>query len=452
MIRKLFIIVPVLLSLACGLASAPAAETPTAAVVEPVETQPTETVTQPQVTNEAVESAQITTGGAEELVTLQGNKDAAIYSFMAVNNSHFAAFDGQGRLRVVYTDGRTLTLMTRGADGAWMSESVPVTGTQIKSPSIVFANNALHVAWMEGATGSSMRLGYASGSVDAVSGAVNWQAADFGALALSDPQNSIKYLTFAVSNANALFGFTEGTPDVYARFASTLNPASSALTSGLGTLQKSSDITLAAEGDLALRVWEENWDGYGRGQEAHLVYEISRDGGSTWSALNHLLTHETLGGDPSVCITNGAVYVAWQQTLMGSGGIYAAVMPAGASQFQPILFDGQSEPGRVGDGWLVNASCAGGTLALSWEYTKGEYHAKSEHAVASAYILNADSAPQVIYGAVTDASPTDATFDLNSNILLSPDGSQAEVFWATVTESNGKFIFVVKHRTDVIAP
>ncbi|MBK6647375.1 MAG: hypothetical protein IPG44_16780 [Anaerolineales bacterium] len=45
-----FLSILIIASLACGL---PAAETPSAAVVEPVETQPTEAATQPQVQNEA---------------------------------------------------------------------------------------------------------------------------------------------------------------------------------------------------------------------------------------------------------------------------------------------------------------------------------------------------------------------------------------------------------------
>jgi hypothetical protein len=51
-----------------------------------VESPLTETVAQPTGRVEAVESTHITMGNIEEIVTSQGSKDAAIYSFLAVKH------------------------------------------------------------------------------------------------------------------------------------------------------------------------------------------------------------------------------------------------------------------------------------------------------------------------------------------------------------------------------
>ena len=62
-------------------------------------------------------------------------------------------------------------------------------------------------------------------------------------------------------------------------------------------------------------VWEEVWESDDNGQpleignKMNLVFSISEDGGSTWSAADHLLAGDTNshGGDPSVCIDDGVM-------------------------------------------------------------------------------------------------------------------------------------------------
>ncbi|MBI5653063.1 MAG: hypothetical protein HZC40_21845 [Chloroflexi bacterium] len=400
--------------------------------------------------------AQVQAGVVETIDTLAAKQKFDAYTHLAVNNSTSFARDAQNRLRMLYTDQTgALTLLTQSTDGKWTRAPVPThTSSPIKTPALKFDNGKLYAAWIEEVAGAP-HLEFAEGGIDAATGQVTWARSHIGEVALSAPQNAIKFLTFAVTGAGKpILAVTEGNPDIYAHvFTSTGKLQFSPLNSGLGKVSKSSDPAIAADKQLAVIAWEENWAGLGAGREAHLLMRLSRDGGQTWdTAKNLLASGETLGGDPSVCIAGDALYATWQQTVpINKGAIFAARLLPGMSQFELITFAGQTTPGKIGDGWLPNIDCAPSRIAISWEHTTGEYFAKEEHAIATAYLLDANTTPRVVYGTLSNPAPTNASFDLNSHILLSTDGARADVFWVTVAQKNQReFTLTLKHRVDQI--
>jgi len=275
-----------------------------------------------------------------------------------------------------------------------------------------------------------------------------------------DASTEPKYLTMALSTEGALFGFTEGNPDVQGRvFGESGELAMSPLRSGLeqwlpGTYEKSSDVALDAAGDFAVVVWEENWTLMGPGQDANLVFSTSTDGGNTWSPAKHLLdSSPTPGGDPSVfCTADGTTYLAFQKPEpVNLGGIYAARRLPGEEYFSLIDAPGMDTLGRIGSGWLAAIDGLPDRFAVAWEQTDGEYIHKSEHRVAVAFVADANTNPEVTYGPITESPPEDDTsYDLAANVSLAADGDRVDVFWAHLDDDEAPGLNLkLMHRVDL---
>lgn len=117
----------------------------------------------------------------------------------------------------------------------------------------------------------------------------------------------------------------------------------------------------------------------------------------------------------------------------------ARKLPASA-QFELLDF-GNGELGKVSKGWLPNLASnpsVPGRIAVSWERTDGAYFDKWEHQVGMAWIADAGMPqPQLMLGPETTSPPDDtAVYDLNSNVVIAPDGRTVSWVWVNVVETS----------------
>lgn len=386
------------------------------------------------------------------------------YTMVAVNNGHYAAFDPAGALWVVFVGPEGVPVVLQElSQGQWLKHDLgmaahPVNGKRsCRNPGILWGEAlGLSCAWLEqDSENAYVILGQAE--LSEANQPVSWSRHEIASYPFSAEENQAKYLCFDASLETHLLGFTSGQPDLYARtFAEWGELAQSPLSSGLGTMIKSSDITIAAEGNRAILLWEENWSGYGRGQEAHLVFCHSEDGGISWSEPAHVLGEETLGGDPSVCISQGTVFASWHRVTYGPnsgassnfGTIFAAKMAPGESAFSLLELQQAGEPGSVGKGWLPCTGCAGDLVVIAWEASAGAYPDKGTHALAFSS-WDTHELPPVLLGEGVEPTPADdlSLYDSTANVLLHPQGLTLELFWiGVVLLSADQAVLSLKHR------
>lgn len=372
----------------------------------------------------------------EILASISSHDSYNAYVNFAVNNTHFLANDPQGHVYVIFVDqSRNIIVMTRD-NGNWKTQVVTraPAGSNYRNPAIVWSQGKLRAAWL-GLTSGKSDILYAEGIPTSETGIFNWSIKNFATF----PAAGSKYLTLATPDSaySPLAGFTES-GDAQARLYHAGSEATiSPMHSNLGTWKRSSDITIATDSNFLVVAWEEDWSG--SRPKGHLVFAVSRDGGKNWQPTQNLLASgPTLGGDPCLAIANGIAYVAFHKVVIGnSSNIMVARMLPGMSQFEPLDL-GTDEIGKAGKGWLPNIGVDKTNpdrLAVSWERTDGAYFDKWEHRVGVAYILHADENPKLILGPETASPPADTSlYDLNSNIVISPDGETVSFVWVTVKE------------------
>ncbi len=211
-------------------------------------------------------------------------------------------------------------------------------------------------------------------------------------------------------------------------------------------------------------VWEEVWENDDNGQplaigsKMNLVFSISDDGGTTWSEADHLLAGDTHthGGDPSVCIDDGVMYVVYHKDLVpqapGSDVTLARRLP-GQARFQ--LLDVETvKPGVIGRGWLPTIDCNSGRVAVAWEETDSIYMDKYIHRLGVAHIDNAATDASISYTPLGDIDITnEQSYELAMSVTLSEDGQQVDVFWVDVwndlSGTPSAFTATLYHRSEI---
>lgn len=272
----------------------------------------------------------------------------------------------------------------------------------------------------------------------------------------SDFSTGLKYATMTVPEGGSpLYACTQGYPDLHVRVASLdgeldFSPLHSDLYQEIG---KTSDVTLASEGSLVVMVWEEEWIGMGPGISDNLVFRISHDGGVNWSSPKTI--HEggtSPGGDPSVSISNGDVYLVYQRPVKSGGGeIWAARMVAGDTCFRLFGDFGGSVPGWVGPGWLPNIDAQSGAIAISWEHSNLSYFSKDDHRMGVFVVKNAASSLPTVLELEDTSAPTDdsSLYDLVAHVQLGEDLSFVDVFWVRAEWGQGQQVLLtLYHRND----
>lgn len=266
-------------------------------------------------------------------------------------------------------------------------------------------------------------------------------------------------MTIPDSTVSPHIGFTEA-EDSYARmFVSSGESSISPLTSGNPYFDKSSDISIASDSNVVVVVWEENWNV--PGPKSRLLFSISQDGGNSWDPAQELLnTASTLPvvGDPSIVIADSVIYVAFQSSVAPSEShIRVARKFPSMAQFE-LLNLGSIDTGVVGKGWLPNIHARSqhpNKVVVSWERTDGKYFNKWEHRVAVAYICDANQPnPTLLLGPETTSPVNDTLlYDLNSNIIISPNGQTATWVWVNIQEltSNPNLIMTLYFQEDTIS-
>ncbi len=397
----------------------------------------------------------------DTVYSIISDSDYKAYLHTAVNNTHYVTIDDSNRIYFIHTDQAGDMHLKTKLNGNWNDDLIfdATSGSSLKSPSIFWLKGKLHAGWIE-IDDSNARLVYAKGTPSGASGNFDWEVSTLSSL----PQDSLpgmpKYPTMILpdTNFNPLFGFTIGGAgsDIEARVYNSFEQSViSPLRSNLGTWEKSSDLTIAADSNVVIVVWEEDWTV--AIPKARLVFAISTDGGETWGAAKNLLdTGPTLGGDPCVAISNGNFYVVFHKPLIGnSSNIMAARMLAGAENFE-LMDLSTDELGKVGKGWLPNIDICNSfpdRLVISWERTDGRYFDKWEHRVASASITNATGTPQFALGPETISSPSDTSnYELNSNVIIHPDGEKGSLFWVSVHEQSASVVTLTFCNQEFVLP
>jgi hypothetical protein len=392
------------------------------------------------------------------------------YTMVAVNNGHYAAFDPSGALWVIFIGPEGIPVVLQElAIGQWVSHDLGSVSnsaqarTSCRNPGIRWSeSHGLSCAWLEQDSQNAYVV-LAQAALDEHNQPHSWSRHVVASYPFSAEENQAKYLCFDASDESHLLGFTSGQPDLYARvFAEWGELPQSPLTSGLGSMIKSSDITIAAEGKRAILLWEENWSGYGRGKEAHLVFCTSEDGGMSWSEPAHVLGQETLGGDASVCISQGTVYASWHRVTYGPGSgassnfgtIFAAKMAPGEAAFSLLELQQAGEPGSVGKGWLPCTGCAGDRVVIAWEASDGAYPEKDQHAYAFSFWDTQETTPVLLSEDVEAKPENDLSFyDSTANVLVHPLGHSLELFWIGVELLNAdQAVLSLQHRHISLLP
>ncbi|MBZ0199775.1 MAG: T9SS type A sorting domain-containing protein, partial [Ignavibacteriaceae bacterium] len=387
------------------------------------------------------------------LTSFRTSSSYQAYVNFAVNNAHFLANDNQGHIYVVFVDSvEQITVMTRES-GIWYSQIVATAGISeaYKSPTIQWSQGKLHVSWFVISSDSSI-IKYGTGT-PLSTGTYTWNITSFATI----PSGAPKYLTMTVPDLafNPHFGFTVASDHTARLFRSSGESSISPLQSGLGVLVTSSDVTIASDSNIIVVAWEEEWAV--PVPKDRLVFTISYDGGVTWAPTQNLLNSgPTPGGDPSLAIADSIVYVAFQKTnFHSSTNIKVARKFPSMDQFE-LLNLGTPDSGIVANGWLTNIDIDKANpdkFVVSWERTDGDYFDKWEHRVAVAYIYNAASQnPLLIIGPETTSPAADTSlYDLNSNIIISPDGQIASYVWVNVNEiSSSRVILTLYFQEDEI--
>ncbi|MCC6752350.1 MAG: T9SS type A sorting domain-containing protein [Saprospiraceae bacterium] len=376
---------------------------------------------------------------AQEILTsFTTNDPYKAYVHFAVNNTHFLANDEMGNVYAVFVDSaRQLTVFTR-TGGIWLRQVVAAAlpSETFRSPAIQFYQGRLHLAWLVLTSGSSA-MHYARGE-PVSTGTYRWEVSSFA----EAPIKGAKYLTMTVPDSafSPLMGFTEPDDSRARLFHESSECSFSPLNSGLGAWMRSSDISVASDSNIIAVAWEEEWD-VAR-PRTRLVFTISYDGGNTWFPTQNVLADgPTLGGDPCVAVADSLVYIAYHRPLIPNGSdiMVARKLPASA-QFELLDF-GNGELGKVSKGWLPNLASnpsVPGRIAVSWERTDGAYFDKWEHQVGMAWIADAGMPqPQLMLGPETTSPPDDtAVYDLNSNVVIAPDGRTVSWVWVNVVETS----------------
>ncbi|MBI2258116.1 MAG: T9SS type A sorting domain-containing protein [Flavobacteriia bacterium] len=371
------------------------------------------------------------------LTSFSSNSDYNAYMNFAVNNTHFIDNNEQGNIFVVFVDSiKQLTIMTRD-NGNWYTQVVATASPSIifKNPNVYWKQGKLHVSWFELASGNTI-IKYAKGTPSST-GLYNWNINTFANI----PLNAPKYLALSLpdSTYSPIIGFTEAGDTKARMFVSTGESNISPLTSENPDWERSSDISIASDSNVVVVVWEEHWNV--PSPDSRLLFTMSNDGGNSWLPIQNLFNTEqtSIVGDPSIVIADTMIYVAFHGNIGPSvSHIRVARKFPSMSQFELLNF-GTTDSGVVGKGWLPNIDACDknpNKLVVSWERTDSAYFDKWQHRVAVAYISDATLPNSTLnLGPETSSLSTDTSrYDLNSNIIISPDGQIASWVWINIHE------------------
>ena len=373
------------------------------------------------------------------------------YAMTSVNNSPFFDYDKKGRLHFVWVnDSNEIVLQSEDAKNSSWSDEVFYSSSEgytLINPSLRIVDGDFHIAWLEWDKPKKpkrSKVMYAKGNGH------EWDVRE-----LDEDTFQPKYLAFTVAGsgdeAEPLIAFTTsfGLDEKAYLYNSRGRVQEESLQSGLTDYLKSSDVALDSIGDRVILTWEEELPNQIDGPGDFLVFQISEDKGVTWSDPAYLLGFDDsgefihdMGGDPSICLTDEAAFIAYQMPRNdkdGSGPYAVTVvagMPTGGDHFSVIEFDGDE---YIGAGWLPSIDCEGNQFTVAWESSKGRIKEKGDDQIEVAYgevewskdgeIADLD----YILGPLSGADINDQTiYDVVANVSMDPNSKDVNVFWTRV--------------------